>query len=789
MLKISWRRSVSTFIVLILITSCLGECRGQTGLAGSSDSNLAISQQLWKKDADLGRLGLITLSANSRYAVPAILEEKTHVLGSLDLRVRHTLKSNYQFDPLLIQVEGSSTDIRAIHAGENELGQIKINFSGLLLNGLPQYLEAKAGEYFREHHIEFANDSSSTSHATLTRAVKINIDEEQLKRINDLERRMADLRNRWERSGALNELEIEKNEYIELKESLSKILKDISRTDIPCFPSITKVIKFPIWEKGVDESTSGGSSSATASAKIGVSGDVVINIAPHCSIAIGSNATLDICLEVDVVVQSHGFFGVRTDAAASTELKYEFRSSELGNHRMSTDLIGEKEREILKQLVLDSLISAKDAREVNSALLSAVKNSTIFADARTTILEDLIGTRDAPASTEKLCRIFNTLGRSPGSSADLICRYANALTPVEPILDLPVFIEPSLPPMPIKPNVVCLPQIPVPECNLLAVQLPQPNHPCMVSRSVNISYPCPTWRNPRKVCHRTVTKDFPSMCPTAPIVVPQWVPAGCKIAVESVHEQNRLLRSSCNELANWQNQVNNWQSMVDRIRADALRKHEERLAQLRADFEIKWNQFTFDRLNFDRYRSKDVIFKTALDFAQSNILLSEVSDALAQKIVDQAWALGEEADKKIDYVSCFVRPEFSGYLTLQAKGSARLAFSSTAHLLEINPRIEESLGYRYSSEKKKGELCGTFRFFQHSNPNNDYKKQARIGGLDVLGMVIAIENTLSFAGEDRSYKYSKQVFDSKTLAYPVEIKKEPIEKAFALDVSNLIPQK
>lgn len=654
----------------------------------------------FSKSINIGRLGSIAFVADSRSDAPIAKAAEPVRLRQL-VELCHTLHSGYKFPPIFLRTEASRVALDSLHEGENEIGHLQVEFGGVLLAGLPKYLELKASKFLKDNQIDLKRVPGSSSRATLTRRFAVTISKPTIQKLKNYDVRLQSLALHIDQLQASAttaqhaQLEALKLDYSNLEADKYKLLRRATETEFPCLPSIREVIRFPIWEKGGDSQSSGQSGKASATAKIGVSGDVDILLAPRCGIALGPQYNLETYIKVPLKLLSHGYFGGRADWSGSISIS--FLSDKFGNYLMAPDdVVGAEERETLGQILHDAVYSAKDASDLNAAILALLRNGEVLVDVRNRIIENLIGTSSNPAPIDKICSLFRA-GRVPaGSPEDSICKYASQ---ARPQLVLPP--QPPTIPIPDPPNGVCGDEAHFGACR----------PPSMISP------PCP----PRPPECALVNGP---QCHCPPQVPVPDSPLGCYALLQT----NRRL---CDAI----------QSFPERLR-QAQKEALDREKAFRAAIAESKRAFELSMAQFLKYTDKAIVYQTALAFARANILYANLSEPVAHKLIDTAIDAAEKGQQQVDIIAGIVKPEYLQYLTIQAKGSARLALKSTAHILEVSPSITDVVG-ECPGDVARRELCRTVSFYQH----HDQTKPVA-ASLDPIGFTFDIEGALTVIGKD-----------------------------------------
>lgn len=759
--------------------------KGFSALTAEGPGPRIVQGTPWSRD--FGRLGRIALVAQSRIDPPDFARGDTSGEISGQMALTHTLSNGFVITPATIEVAGSSVNIFPLRAGTLRLGELRMDFSGLMLKGLPQYIEkTPALAALRAQGFVFKRDPGDNSHGTLTKDIMVSVPqslvaavapieaeiarlaprieqvsrssyitnsqsavdlaqrslEEQIRRdpqasvklkeVQDMKRRFDEfpsIDNEEALKKAQGELDalVEQNSLLRLARSrveraqnalrLAKVemglpalearhtqamqrradlLRELT-AEFPCLPKFKRTVTFPIYELGVEA----GGGSASARAKFGVHGDVVVSVTPRCGVKLGSGMMLDTYATVDIEILSHGFFGARADAQASGTFKLLAQfDGEYGQYPVDLGYISEQEKEILNNIVLSSQLQAKDVEGINRAILNTLE-SGIVENAHNLLLGDLIGAPGSP-NVGKICRLFQKVGVASGSDMDLICRWAGANPPTLPPFIRPPFVAPPLPDAPVKPSVICEADLPTPPC-----------------RKVTTSVDCPPF-TPSWLCPEDITT---------------WIPPGCEVAVEGVEAANRLRREACKQLERFEDEVEKHRKEVNRIMARARDEHERNVRRLERGHQRLEQQI--ERIK--RAQNPDFIYRIARSWAESNIFVAKANEKVTKLLLDKIWQVdkyGRFIPEKVDMVSSFIHDNFLSDITVSVAGSARIAFQATAHIVKVEPSLHHETSIVALDGGGTG-LESTVSFFRHSNPT----EKGRVGGLSILDMTLHADLT------------------------------------------------
>jgi hypothetical protein len=477
-----------------------------------------------------------------------------------------------------------------------------------------------------------------------------------------------------------------KNYALERSRLISQLFKDIQ---FACAPEFKRAIKFPIFERSA--STSG--SNVSASAAVGVSGDVIIEIKnPTCGISMSSPFQIETWTYADIDITSHGFFGARSEGQASGDLGITF-SDKYGSYPVSLE-ISPAEKQAFNGLVLKMLDKAQKDERILKSLQEQIDSKVVQIS--NSIQNELIGDG---SNVSQICSVFDKLGlRTPNSQEDLICWAFNttSLPPQPQVPDIPppvLLPPPSLPP---RPDGQCKAQLPLPPCEVKKQRV------CGVCKRCRLG-----------VCVPIPCTD----CSEQEIEIPP----GCRAARRTTEATNASYRTICSRIQSWESQVN-------QINRDWNDKNSE--------INAKWTALSNQ---WNKYRDPALVLAVAIKAINERILRPVDTRVVAQKLLDAAWQMSDWVDMTND----FVRNNVPESLSLNVRGLARAALTSQAHLLHARPKFKISLTLDISQDGKPS-LNLVFSGFQNAREDGS----GGVGGLDVLGFTLSAEQVISFGGRE-----------------------------------------
>jgi hypothetical protein len=584
---------------------------------------------------DLGDLGKLVLHSESEVDLPKWIGLiGNRGAGEVSFSLRHEIEGieippHIQFN---LRGEVSDTDFLS---QQGKLASIELTFEGILLKGIPEYLsKTKLIQELKQNGFELKIDSDNK--ATLSKVISI-LPEQQnlLNQLKDVEAKLNDNLQKIENvnskdpSGSPPESRIKKyraelkNYALERSRLISQIFKDIQ---FPCAPEFKRDIKFPIFERSA--STSG--SNVSASAAIGVSGDVVIEIKnPTCGFSMSSPFQFETWTSADIDITSHGFFGARSEGQASGDLGITF-SDKYGSYPVSLE-ISPAEKQAFNGLVLKMLEKAQKDERILKSLQEQIDSKVVQISS--SIQNELIGDG---SNGSQICSLFEKLGlRTPNSQEDLICWAFNTTSP--PLVLLPA------PPLPPRPDGQCKAQLPLPPCKVTKQRI------CGVCKSCNFGVCVPI---PCTSCSEQEIE----------------IPPGCNAAKSSTEAINKTYKAICKR-------IQDWESAVNQIRED----WEDKNSQINAEWTALSNQW-------NKYRDPTLVLAVAIKAINERILRPVDTRVVAQKLLDAAWQMSDWVDMTND----FVRNNVPESLSLNVRGLARVALTSQAHLLHARPKFKIS---------------------------------------------------------------------------------------------------
>jgi hypothetical protein len=451
--------------------------------------------------------------------------------------------------------------------------------------------------------------------------------------------------------------------------------------------------KFPIFERKVSSNGQG----ASASAGIGVTGDVIIDISkPTCKVTFAPPFKLNSSIYSDVSISSNGYFGLRAEALGEKDFGISFSSNKgYGSSSKFTNMtLDENEKEAIAQLVLKSVDNAMEDEKILNDLANKIKDE--FAVPMLDSLESaLIGTDSAPFSSSKLCSLFEKAGsRIPGSEEDLVCWALSASEPLQPLkATLPPLVLPPEPPLP-----------------------PRPSGVCSLTSKVNV--------------------------PSCRVVLKAEFPLGCSVAKEAAEKANTEIDRVCSSISKWEKEVEGIRKASETEKAKLISEYETRKRQI----EESYNKAFENWQRWNRYRNPVVVRNIAKGFVRNRILLSSDvidSKAIARKFMDIVWKLEEsnrKANEVIDLTENYLQKIIPERLSISIKASGRVAFDSRARLLETSPQFTNNSELEF----KEGKPSLKLKFSAYKN--RPQAQEGKLGGLAPIGVVFTAQQVACIGG-------------------------------------------
>jgi hypothetical protein len=729
----------------------------------------------WKRVTN--RIGGIYLDLKGSLEFP-----KNFSLGNNEAKAQATLSvRHYGFEgaeklPPHFQAEfiAKASDKELLSRLSRKIASAELNFRGLMLKGVPEYLEQNtAFRKLRENGMVLTRTPNNDNEAKLSKTIEVpklsqleivgnsvvlkafeaSLDANK-KDVLRYRKEISELETTLEQAHQENNAELvrqQKERIQTVKDKLQEVQNSIESNlanrqrilaNLPltasftCAPEFIREFKFPIFERKVSTSTQG----ASGSAGVGVSGDVVIDIsAPTCTVAFSPPFPFKVNSSVysDVSVTSNGYFGAQAEGSAEQQqfgIKF---TGKYGNYTVPTVTLDDKEKEAIAEIILKIADDVKNDEKVLNELANNVKNELV-SPVVSAIESTLIGSDSAPFNISEICSLFTRMGATTsGSEENLVCWAASASKPIEPIKPkLPELVLPREPKIPNRPQGVCK----------LASSLP-----CIPSRTRTVPrYPCGTLRNPR-------------WCTT---VTDPEIPLGCSAARAA---NDRV----CADIRKWDDNrtrlLQNWETEKTNVRNAWNR----RVREINDSFNAEFSKWQTDINSWNRYRDPASVRNIAKKFVRSRIILSSDvidSKAIAKQLLDLAFQVeegGSKVNQWIDLTNKYLQTLAPG---ISVSASGRIAFDSRAHLLVTRPQITADAKLVFNNGKpsfddKETKVVGYV--------NGLDTKEGRIGGLDQIGIKFFAKQVACLGGKVDESSEEPSCSNGKAIARSKVGKDEP----------------
>jgi len=639
------------------------------------------------------------------------------------LGIQHQIKDVPTLPPhVQLYFKGDASDQNVLSNRSRKLGSVELMFNGLLLKGVPAYLEQNRAKLERNGLVLKTDYKRDNSQATLSRTIEIAQETQLNKNIAELRSIESKLRakqtkvlsyltdisnlktkSEQARTKGNTELAAKLEERLKkaetnLKVEQANLQKDIANkyqklAKLPlqakfiCAPEFMREFKFPIFERRASSSGQGGN----ASAGIGVSGDVVIDISkPTCEFIFAPPFKGQSSTYADVSVTSNGYLGGRADASGEKDFGITFSKSKQGSsnygnfNALDPKLLQftSNEKKAINDLVLKSLEDAKNDEKVLNDLANKFQEG--FIDPLISSVESsLIGSDNAPFSALKLCSsLFNKIGITSDSEEELVCKAANTnvLQPSK-ILETVTQKQQEL-----QDRVKFL------EDNLSSLD-------------------SEIQRLNEKLASKACKLDLTGLCKKA-------TSAAFSTAENTKNKLNAEKNSLTNQLSNLQVEL------VDLTQA--------------------WEQYN----NWLLYRTSQKVREVAKKVLSNRILrnpTASISRSIAKDLLDLAWDIEtgvREVNSFIDNIAKYLQPPgLPESLTISAAASGRIGFRSQAHIVETRPQLTTTSELEFKDKKPLLNL----KFVAYRNGPEGEK--GRIGGLDVTGLTFTAKQIACLGGK------------------------------------------
>jgi hypothetical protein len=608
------------------------------------------SYQSDDKEVDLSILGKLVLRYNRTVDLPeqiGLIDNQYSAGATASLL--HEIEG-VRIPPLTkISIQGNilSSD------KDNELARLEISLEGLLHKGLPEYLKKNAEKKLLEEGITFKGEPKKNNKITLTKIIKVRPDQKAIfEMFKAAEAELRDYKKQLDQltSGVIDFTESEraKLEDMRKKAALRKnelLVQLFAKQEIPCLPTYSQSIKFPIWELGV--STDG--ENASAGAGVGFWGDVKINIQPTCGITVASLFQNQLWIEADVNIESNGYAGAHAEAQAKGSYSgggIAF-SGEYGDDNIELKL-NEEEKLILQDIISKLLEWTQNNQKVLSDFEKSVADQV--GNIKDQIRRELIKRLQEPSM---VCSVF-----ASGSNEKQICQDFSKFT------------------HPVPPKEICsLPDLPSIACDKRIL-----NANCQVIKEVcSEKWIPPNWLDPigvwKKSCEQI--KDNDPIC------------GKDKNAMKKLcdkHEQYNVAKKRCEELIDKANKtyevgLAKWNKL-----SDQWSEIEKKVPGLTRDVV---NNYIIEKVDI-RAVTEDIL--DALWKAEKTVDLTKrfITDAIPS---DLSFAVNASAEVAFHSTAHILRanPKLTTYLSFDIEDNGQPAFN-IALKGNLNTKDEKNSG-------------------------------------------------------------------------------------------------
>lgn len=684
----------------------------------------------WK--AVRSRAGSIILTGSGKLVFPTKLSLSGNEASvEATLAVQHKIPEVDAMPPhFQIHFKGNASDQDLLLNRSRKLGAAELTFNGLLLKGVPQYIEKSAGKKLKENGITFETKNppknaasgswakfsktlevpkATTLDATLAEYRKI---EASLKKNRDnaskLLKTISDYQTQLDKASESKRKELEANlqkAQSDLSSIQASIKKNITNkylklnnlsltSEFVCAPEFIREFKFPIFERKVSANTQG----ASASAGIGVTGDAVIDIAKStCNVTFAPPFKVNSSIYSDISISSNGYFGARADALGEKDFGISFKSNKgYGNYSFSSMTLDGNEKEAIAQLVLKSVDNAMEDEKLLNDLANRIKDETVLP-MFDKIEGALIGTDTAPFSTSQICNLFTKVGKASGSEADKVCRA-------------------------------------------LGLEIPKPSEAIETVTKQQIEAQKDLERVEKSLSdaekevinlNKEVTEKGNSLAEK----LCRFDPTGL------CDEARKRLKSDLDNL--------NLALSKAIERRDGLIAEKNRLSHQYLNLQKRVGDLTKEWETYNQwveYSASKKIREVAKSFVRNRILLSsDVIDtkAIARKFLDIVWKLekaNSKANELIDLTENLFQKFVPDRLSISVKASGRVGFVSRARLLETSPQFinNSELVFKDGKPSMKVKLS--------AYKNRPEAQEGNMGGLAPIGVIFNVQQVACIGG-------------------------------------------
>jgi hypothetical protein len=243
------------------------------------------------------------------------------------------------------------------------------------------------------------------------------------------------------------------------------------------------------------------------------------------------------------------------------------------------------------------------------------------------------------------------------------------------------------------------------------------------------------------------------------------LPPGCKATNATIRGINRGYVEACRLLREWEQKVEQLNSSYNQARGSIEQQHAAEVERIQAGYR---NQLTqWQKLQDEWLKYSDVAFVsgTIRDIISTYVLRPVDAKKFAQLILDASWLANEQAELAQLFIQEKIIDKLSAPISI--KGSGRIAFSSTARLLQATPSLQAT-GIFSGTETENPQI----ELVTSLNP--DSGGQGVIGGLDITGYRIDFSIDATAAGRSIFSAQEKIEDSSPTIkTVPVDMRDIP----------------
>ncbi len=681
----------------------------------------------WK--AVRSRVGRVVLTGSGNLAFPTKLSlSGNRAVVEADLAVQHEIPDVDKMPPhFKIYFKGEASDQDLLLNRSRKLGQAELTFNGLLLKGVPQYIESAASKKLKENKIGFEVDpkmddswakfsktlevpratpldATLAEYRKIEASLKKNKDEASklLKTISDYQVQLDKVPESKRKALEAN-LQKAQSDLSGIQASIRKNITDkysklnnLSLTsEFVCAPEFIRKFEFPIFERKVSAKTEG----ASASAGIGVTGDVVIDIAkPTCNVTFAPPFKVNSSIYSDISISSNGYFGAQAKASGEKDFGISFTSNKgYGNYSFSSMTLKKNEKEAIAQLVLKSVDNAMEDEKLLNDLANRVMDETVLP-MLDQIEGTLIGTDAAPFSTSQICDLFIKVGKASGSEADKVC-WA------------------------------------------LGLKIPKPSEAIETVTQKQTK----------------AQKDLERVDKSLSDAEKEVIDLNEKVTKKGDSLANKLCRFDplglCDKARKQlKSDLDNLNSALRKAKEtkDGLSAEKNRLSRQVLDLQKRVGDLTKEWETYNQwveYSASKKVREVAKSFVRNQILLSSnVVDtkAIARKFLDVVWKLEEansKANELIDLTENLFHKFVPDRLSISVKAAGRVGFDSRARLLETSPQFinNSELVFKDGKPSMKVKLS--------AYKNRPEAKEGNLGGLAPIGVIFNAQQVACIGGK------------------------------------------